>query len=92
MFSQKKDYEVALVGAFRREKDKDIALQALTAENQAAVQLVYLLTSGNIFNVREMFWRQRLHAWDAHRLRQKYVCVCVYFAFFHIHSVHAVRV
>ncbi|GMY24149.1 kinesin-like protein KIN-12E [Fagus crenata] len=37
--SQKKDYEVALVGAFRREKDKDIALQALTAENQAAVQL-----------------------------------------------------
>lgn len=42
MFSQKKDYEVALVGAFRREKDKDIALQALTAENQAAVQLVCL--------------------------------------------------
>ncbi|KAL4611291.1 hypothetical protein ACB092_08G113400 [Castanea dentata] len=38
--SQKKDYEVALVGAFRREKDKDLALQALTAENQAAVQLV----------------------------------------------------
>lgn len=42
MCSQKKDYEVALVGAFRREKDKDIALQALTAENQAAVQLVCL--------------------------------------------------
>ncbi|XP_040993011.1 kinesin-like protein KIN-12E [Juglans microcarpa x Juglans regia] len=37
--SRKKDYEVALVGAFRREKDKDIALRALTAENQAAVQL-----------------------------------------------------
>ncbi|KAF3439497.1 hypothetical protein FNV43_RR17775 [Rhamnella rubrinervis] len=37
--SQKKDYEVALVGAFRREKDKDIALQALAAENQAAMQL-----------------------------------------------------
>ncbi|KAL3354801.1 hypothetical protein AABB24_019079 [Solanum stoloniferum] len=37
--SKKKDYEVALVGAFRREKDKDIALQALTAENQAAMQL-----------------------------------------------------
>ncbi|PON50882.1 Kinesin-like protein [Parasponia andersonii] len=37
--SQKKDYEVALVGAFRREKDKDIALQALTAENQAVMQL-----------------------------------------------------
>ncbi|POO01404.1 Kinesin-like protein [Trema orientale] len=37
--SQKKDYEVALVGAFRREKDKDIALQALTAENQAIMQL-----------------------------------------------------
>ncbi|XP_062082504.1 kinesin-like protein KIN-12E [Humulus lupulus] len=37
--SQKKDYEVALVGAFRREKDKDIALQALNAENQAVMQL-----------------------------------------------------
>lgn len=37
--SQKKEYEVALVGAFRREKDKDIALQALAAENQAAMQL-----------------------------------------------------
>ncbi|CAH9134506.1 unnamed protein product [Cuscuta epithymum] len=37
--SYKKDYEVALVGAFRREKDKDIAMQALTAENQAAMQL-----------------------------------------------------
>ncbi|XP_011006148.1 PREDICTED: phragmoplast orienting kinesin 2-like [Populus euphratica] len=37
--SQKKDYEVALVGAFRREKDKDIALKALAAENQAVMQL-----------------------------------------------------
>ncbi|KDP42953.1 hypothetical protein JCGZ_23895 [Jatropha curcas] len=37
--SQKKDFEVALVGAFRREKDKDIALKALTAENQAAMKL-----------------------------------------------------
>ncbi|BBH05370.1 P-loop containing nucleoside triphosphate hydrolases superfamily protein, partial [Prunus dulcis] len=37
--SQKKDYEVALVGAFRREKDKDIALQTLAAESQAALQL-----------------------------------------------------
>ncbi|KNA12210.1 hypothetical protein SOVF_127820 [Spinacia oleracea] len=37
--SQKKEVEVALVGAFRREKDKDMALQALTAENQAAMQL-----------------------------------------------------
>ncbi|KAJ4829159.1 hypothetical protein Tsubulata_032718 [Turnera subulata] len=37
--SQKKDYEVALVGAFRREKDKDAALKALEAENQAALQL-----------------------------------------------------
>ncbi|XP_031100567.1 kinesin-like protein KIN-12E [Ipomoea triloba] len=37
--SYKKDYEVALVGAFRREKDKDIAMQALVAENQAALQL-----------------------------------------------------
>lgn len=40
LFSQKKDYEVALVGAFRREKDKDIALQALREENQAAMKLV----------------------------------------------------
>ncbi|KAL6976506.1 hypothetical protein U1Q18_025296 [Sarracenia purpurea var. burkii] len=37
--SRKKEYEVALVGAFRREKDKDIALQALAAENQAAMHL-----------------------------------------------------
>ncbi|KAK6926482.1 Kinesin motor domain [Dillenia turbinata] len=37
--SQKKDYEVALLGALRRERDKDTALQALTAENQAAMQL-----------------------------------------------------
>ncbi|KAL0390706.1 UNVERIFIED_CONTAM: Kinesin-like protein KIN-12E [Sesamum calycinum] len=35
----KKEYEVALVGALRREKDKDTALQALAAENQAALQL-----------------------------------------------------
>ncbi|KGN63892.1 kinesin-like protein KIN-12E [Cucumis sativus] len=37
--TQRRDYEVALVGAFRREKDKDMALQALTNENQAAMQL-----------------------------------------------------
>ncbi|XP_076885303.1 kinesin-like protein KIN-12E [Bidens hawaiensis] len=37
--SNKKEYEVALVGAFRRVKDKDIRLQALTAESQAALQL-----------------------------------------------------
>nr|QWT43325.1 kinesin-like protein KIN12D [Citrullus lanatus] len=37
--TQRRDYEVALVGAFRREKDKDMALQALTKENQAAMQL-----------------------------------------------------
>ncbi|KAL9416663.1 hypothetical protein AB3S75_039787 [Citrus x aurantiifolia] len=37
--SQKKDYELALVGAFRREKEKDISLQALAAENQAALRL-----------------------------------------------------
>ncbi|XP_050370950.1 kinesin-like protein KIN-12E [Argentina anserina] len=37
--SQKKDYEVALVGAFRREKDKDNALKALAFECQAAIQL-----------------------------------------------------
>ncbi|XP_010045156.2 kinesin-like protein KIN-12E [Eucalyptus grandis] len=34
-----KDYEVALVGAFRRENDKEIALQALASESQAALQL-----------------------------------------------------
>ncbi|KAM7528476.1 hypothetical protein LguiB_031886 [Lonicera macranthoides] len=34
-----KDYDAALVGAFQREKDKDIALQALTAETQATMQL-----------------------------------------------------
>ncbi|XP_010535741.1 PREDICTED: kinesin-like protein KIN-12E [Tarenaya hassleriana] len=34
-----KDYEVALVGAFRREKEKDTALQSLAAENEAALQL-----------------------------------------------------
>ena len=38
---QKKDYELALVGAFRREKEKDISLHALVAENQAALQLVF---------------------------------------------------
>ncbi|KAH9659396.1 kinesin-like protein KIN-12E [Citrus sinensis] len=38
--SQKKDYELALVGAFRREKEKDISLQALAAENQAALRLL----------------------------------------------------
>ncbi|KAJ0839214.1 putative plus-end-directed kinesin ATPase [Helianthus annuus] len=37
--SNKKEYEVALVGAFRRGKDKDITLQAVTAESQAALQL-----------------------------------------------------
>ncbi|KAE8656724.1 Alpha/beta-Hydrolases superfamily protein [Hibiscus syriacus] len=38
--SQKKDYEVALVGAFKRERENEAALQALTAENQAALQLL----------------------------------------------------
>ncbi|XP_042517513.1 kinesin-like protein KIN-12E [Macadamia integrifolia] len=37
--SQKREYETALVGAFRREKDKEIALQALAGETQAAMQL-----------------------------------------------------
>ncbi|KAK1394515.1 kinesin-like protein KIN-12E [Heracleum sosnowskyi] len=37
--SQKREYEVALVGAFKREKDKDMALQALTASNVAAMDL-----------------------------------------------------
>ncbi|CAN1251707.1 Kinesin-like protein KIN-12E [Linum perenne] len=37
--SQKKDYDVALIGAFKREKDKDLAVKALTAENQAVMKL-----------------------------------------------------
>ncbi|KAF9591802.1 hypothetical protein IFM89_007357 [Coptis chinensis] len=37
--SQKKEYETALVGAFRRDRDREIAMQALAAENQAALQL-----------------------------------------------------
>ncbi|XP_047323836.1 kinesin-like protein KIN-12E [Impatiens glandulifera] len=37
--SQRKEYEVALVGAFRREKDKGIALQSMAAENEASKQL-----------------------------------------------------
>lgn len=39
-YLQKKEYEAALVGALQREKDKDTALQALAAENQAALRLV----------------------------------------------------
>ncbi|KAI3991317.1 hypothetical protein MKX01_034636 [Papaver californicum] len=35
----KKEFEAALVGAFRREKEKQIAMQSLAAENQAAMQL-----------------------------------------------------
>lgn len=42
MSFQKREYEAALVGAFRREKDKDLALQGLTAENQAIMKLVYI--------------------------------------------------
>ncbi|CAH8306519.1 unnamed protein product [Eruca vesicaria subsp. sativa] len=34
-----KDYEVALVGALRREREKDAALQALAAENEASMKL-----------------------------------------------------
>ncbi|EFH51898.1 hypothetical protein ARALYDRAFT_484830 [Arabidopsis lyrata subsp. lyrata] len=37
--SKVKDYEVALVGAFRREREKDAALQALAAENEASMKL-----------------------------------------------------
>lgn len=37
---QKKEYEVALVGALQRENDKDTALQSLAEENQAALRLV----------------------------------------------------
>ncbi|CAI0447596.1 unnamed protein product, partial [Linum tenue] len=36
---QKPDYEIALIGAIRREKDKDMELKALKAENQAVLQL-----------------------------------------------------
>ncbi|XP_047158783.1 kinesin-like protein KIN-12E [Vigna umbellata] len=38
--SQKKDYDIALVGAFRREKDKEMKLQALRDEVQASMKLV----------------------------------------------------
>ncbi|XP_019447716.1 PREDICTED: kinesin-like protein KIN-12E [Lupinus angustifolius] len=37
--SQKKDYEIALIGAFRREKDKEMTMLALREENQAALKL-----------------------------------------------------
>ncbi|RWW79493.1 hypothetical protein BHE74_00012242 [Ensete ventricosum] len=36
---QRKEYEAALVAAFRRDKDKEDALKAMTAEKQAAEQL-----------------------------------------------------
>ncbi|KAL9322602.1 hypothetical protein ACSQ67_010655 [Phaseolus vulgaris] len=38
--SQKKDHDIALVGAFRREKDKEMKLQALRDEIQASMKLV----------------------------------------------------
>ncbi|CAL9121620.1 unnamed protein product [Musa textilis] len=38
--SQRKEYEAALVAAFRKDKDKEVALKAMTAEKQAAEQLV----------------------------------------------------
>ncbi|KAG4991337.1 hypothetical protein JHK87_024794 [Glycine soja] len=38
--SQKKDYDIALVGAFRRENDKEMELQALRDEIQASMKLV----------------------------------------------------
>ncbi|KAG4972128.1 hypothetical protein JHK84_038207 [Glycine max] len=38
--SQKKDYDVALVGAFRRAKDKEMELQALRDEIEASMKLV----------------------------------------------------
>ncbi|KAL6005110.1 hypothetical protein ACLOJK_005671 [Asimina triloba] len=37
--SQKREFEAALVGAFRREQQKDIQMKALAAENEAAVEL-----------------------------------------------------
>jgi len=42
---QKKDYDIALVGAFRREKDKEMKLQALREEFQASMKLVPLKSS-----------------------------------------------
>ncbi|KAL5700054.1 hypothetical protein ACHQM5_025553 [Ranunculus cassubicifolius] len=44
--SQKKEFEAALIGAFKREREKDIALQALAAENQATMHLGALNESG----------------------------------------------
>ncbi|XP_074585847.1 kinesin-like protein KIN-12G [Curcuma longa] len=38
--SQRKESEVALVAAFRREKDKETELKAMTAEKQATEQLI----------------------------------------------------
>ncbi|XP_058085499.1 kinesin-like protein KIN-12G [Magnolia sinica] len=37
--TQKRHYEAALVGAFRREQDKEIQLRALAAENEATIVL-----------------------------------------------------
>jgi len=42
LFLQKKDHDIALVGAFRREKDKEMKLQALRDEIQASMKLVFL--------------------------------------------------
>lgn len=39
VYKKEKDYDAVLVGALKRERDKEIALQALAAENQAAMQL-----------------------------------------------------
>ena len=42
LFLQKKDYDVALAGAFRRAKDKEMELQALRDEIEASMKLVSL--------------------------------------------------
>ncbi|KAK8609307.1 hypothetical protein V6N13_061756 [Hibiscus sabdariffa] len=50
-YEKKKDYEVALVGAFKREREQEATLQALTAETQAAMQLKECLPDLKILNV-----------------------------------------
>lgn len=37
---QKKEYEAAIVAALKREQDKEMSLQAMAVENQAALHLV----------------------------------------------------
>jgi hypothetical protein len=46
---QKHDYDAALVGAFRREQDKEAELKATIAAKQIAEQLVRSFPSGVVF-------------------------------------------